>query len=496
MEKSSIPIIAIAVFMCVILLAQNNLEKAFALTTWNTALLTDPTSLVYSSSFQRWIVIHTGGVIDTINPATHARTTITLPTSITRIYQPSIGCPANYCVVVQDGTGSSDRVLTINPITGAIITNTTTGISGLSTVQNGNTVMPNGYYIGVCTVGTARVARSIDGIQYGVCGGSTMGAQNILNSASGTTKTAFINDGASAVQVWDNTALTLTCSVAVSAGTGGEVVYYSSNFYVVISTTTINKYAESNCAAGTGITGTSLTTQFQGLRYNTGRDEFYVLSTTTLAVMNLSSSNISTLLYTVDLGSSNSGKQTMDVNTAGEQVARSSTTGSGFVYGVNLNDNNNGLAGETGNDFCDQPENANILICVNGGDGTLGSAGAFIIGNTTNGTGVLGIGCSLGFVDCVSDPDPQTNGLGLLIFLASLLLIVGFFYATMGYGAFSIHPFIWVLIIIVDAAFFTLTGIIDPVFLILAIIAIIALAAPRLKDVISRGTSFGSGSTE
>jgi hypothetical protein len=145
---------------------------------------------------------------------------------------------------------------------------------------------------------------------------------------------------------------------------------------------------------------------------------------------------------------------------------------------------------------CDLPENTNILICRLGGDGTLGSAGAFVIGNTTTGTGILGTGCSIGLVDCTADSNPQTNGLGLLIFLASLLLIVGFFYATMGTGAFSIHPFIWVMIIIVDAAFFTLTGIIDPVFLILAIIAIIALAAPRLKDVVSRGTSFGSGSTE
>lgn len=145
---------------------------------------------------------------------------------------------------------------------------------------------------------------------------------------------------------------------------------------------------------------------------------------------------------------------------------------------------------------CSLPENANILICRLGGDGTLGSAGAFVIGDIENGTGVLGIGCSLGLVDCSTDSNPQTNGLGLLIFIASIFVIVGMFFATIGAGnTFHMPIFIWVVIIIALSAFFTITGLIDPVFLILSIIAIIALGAPKVISAV-RGSTFGGGSTE
>ena len=145
---------------------------------------------------------------------------------------------------------------------------------------------------------------------------------------------------------------------------------------------------------------------------------------------------------------------------------------------------------------CNLPENANILICRLGGDGTLGSAGAFVIGNVSAGTGFLGIGCSIGLVDCTEDQDPRSNGLGLLIFIASIFVIVGIFYRSLGAGAtFQLPVFIWVIIIVALSAFFTITNIIDPIFLILSVIAVIALAVPKVIGMIqSRG--FGGGSSE
>lgn len=151
----------------------------------------------------------------------------------------------------------------------------------------------------------------------------------------------------------------------------------------------------------------------------------------------------------------------------------------------------------TGGLNCDLPENANILICRLGGDGTLGSAGAFVIGNTTDGTGVLGIGCSIGLVDCTEDPNPQTNGLGLLIFLASLFVIIGMFFRTLGANAtFTMPVYIWAVIILALSAFFTITGLIDPAFLIVSIIALIALASPQIISRIRGNTFGGGGSTE
>lgn len=150
-----------------------------------------------------------------------------------------------------------------------------------------------------------------------------------------------------------------------------------------------------------------------------------------------------------------------------------------------------------GSDLCDDPANANILICRMGGDGTLGSAGAFVIGDVQEGTGVLGIGCSTGVVDCVADSNPQTNGLGLLIFIASIFVIVGMFFRSLGASeTMKIPTFVWVIIIIALSAFFTITQLIDPVFLILSVIALIALASPKIVGMIKGGASFGSGSTE
>jgi len=154
-----------------------------------------------------------------------------------------------------------------------------------------------------------------------------------------------------------------------------------------------------------------------------------------------------------------------------------------------------GTTPEEEGEFCDDPANANILICRVGGNGEIGSAGAFIVGNITQGTGVLGIGCSMGLVDCTTDSNPQTNGLGLLIFIASIFVVVGMFFASIGArDTFQLPVFIWVVIIIALSAFFTITGLIDPVFLIVSIIAIIALAAPKIINTL-RGGSFGGGST-
>lgn len=171
-----------------------------------------------------------------------------------------------------------------------------------------------------------------------------------------------------------------------------------------------------------------------------------------------------------------------------------------FISATNLhNENDNPIFSpkETGGIDCSLAENENILICRLGGDGTLGSAGAFVVGNTTEGTGILGIGCSIGLVDCVSDPNPQTNGLGLLIFIASVFVVVGMFFKSMGAQAtFQMPMYIWIVLLLGLSAFFTITGLIDPVFLILTVVGLIALGAPKIAGMIKGGSTFGSGSTE
>jgi hypothetical protein len=136
---------------------------------------------------------------------------------------------------------------------------------------------------------------------------------------------------------------------------------------------------------------------------------------------------------------------------------------------------------------CDNPANANLLRCRLGEDGGIGGIGDSV------GEGVLLLGCNVIFVDC-TDENPQTNGLGLLAFIASIFVVIGMFYYSIGKDAFHMPIFIYIIIIVALSAFFTITGIIDPVFLVLSIVAIIALASPKIISVV-RGSTFGGGST-
>jgi hypothetical protein len=141
----------------------------------------------------------------------------------------------------------------------------------------------------------------------------------------------------------------------------------------------------------------------------------------------------------------------------------------------------------TGGIDCTLPQNENILLCRLGGTGDSTQTGQLV------GSGISALACTVVFTDC-TDPDPKTNGIGLLIFIASVFVVVGMFYYSIGTEAFHIPLFIWVLIVIALSAFFTLVGLIDPVFLILSILVIVALVAPKIISTV-RGNTFGSGSS-
>jgi hypothetical protein len=135
--------------------------------------------------------------------------------------------------------------------------------------------------------------------------------------------------------------------------------------------------------------------------------------------------------------------------------------------------------------------NPETVFCRLGGENDNSTSGlGSLVGN-----GIVNLGCNVAFVDCTTDSNPATNGLGLLIFIASIFVVIGMFYWGIGHDAFRLPLFIWVVIILALSAFFTITGIIDPIFLILSIIALIALASPKAIETL-RGSTFGRGSSE
>lgn len=138
---------------------------------------------------------------------------------------------------------------------------------------------------------------------------------------------------------------------------------------------------------------------------------------------------------------------------------------------------------------CSLPANQHKLICALGGNATTVGVGGIVS------DGIVDLGCNVIFVDCDTTADPRENGMGYLVFIASIFVVIGLFYYSIGKQAFHMPIFIWIVIIIALSAFFTITQMIDPVFLILSVIAIIALAVPKLTSTM-RGSTFGSGSTE
>jgi hypothetical protein len=164
-------------------------------------------------------------------------------------------------------------------------------------------------------------------------------------------------------------------------------------------------------------------------------------------------------------------------------------TGSEKEVGILTYDTTVDGGGEVGGTDCDDPANEFLLICRLGADGETVGVGGLVA------DGIITLGCNVIFVDCSDDTNPATNGLGLLIFIASIFVVVGMFYYSIGKEAFHMPIFIYIIIILALSAFFTITGIIDPVFLVLSIVAIIALAVPKIISTI-RGNTFGGGSTE
>jgi hypothetical protein len=155
-----------------------------------------------------------------------------------------------------------------------------------------------------------------------------------------------------------------------------------------------------------------------------------------------------------------------------------------------------GGGGSTTGINCDLPENANILTCRLGGDGSLVGAGNFVVGDGSEGTGLSGVFCALGVADCTVNDDIKTNGIGYLIFLGGILVMFGLFWMVTKGNVLAIPTFIWIIAILSLAGAFALFNIIDPVVFIITIVAVIALAVPKIISTVRGDTNtLGAGTT-
>lgn len=144
---------------------------------------------------------------------------------------------------------------------------------------------------------------------------------------------------------------------------------------------------------------------------------------------------------------------------------------------------------------CNLPEKINTVLCASAGTGAIPQAGAFIVGNGSEGTGITGIACGLGFTDCVENPDIKTNGIGYLFFIGGIALMMGLFLVISKGNLLAIPTFLWIISVLALAGAMSLMEIIDPVIFIITIVAVVALAVPKIVSTISGNTTLGAGNT-
>lgn len=135
---------------------------------------------------------------------------------------------------------------------------------------------------------------------------------------------------------------------------------------------------------------------------------------------------------------------------------------------------------------CTDEANANILICRIVGTGVIGGSSGII------NAGVLDILVSSGVISG-EDTNPQTNGVGYIITFISLAVMTGIFFVFTHGHLKEVPTFIWVISTVAIIGTMTAIGWIDPTFLVISIIVIVALAAMQIRNTIGSSIDFASG---
>lgn len=144
-------------------------------------------------------------------------------------------------------------------------------------------------------------------------------------------------------------------------------------------------------------------------------------------------------------------------------------------------------------EFCLQPENVNLLRCRLEDNGALTGSSNLLNQSGTN------IVCMIGLLTCTQgedgnftpdNPDIQTNGVGYLYTIVALGIFVGILWVASRGQLSEIPTFIWFIGTLAILGAMTAFSYIDPTFLIIGAIAVIALAVAKVKGVFGGQTTF------
>lgn len=150
--------------------------------------------------------------------------------------------------------------------------------------------------------------------------------------------------------------------------------------------------------------------------------------------------------------------------------------------------------------FCQIPANANLLTCRLQADGNTGLSGTSQLLNQS----ATNLTCQVGVLSCTQDssgnfipnnPDVKTNGVGYLLVAVSMGVFVGLLFIASRGQITEIPTFVWFVGTIAIIGALTAIEYIDPTFLIITIITVIAFAVAKAKGVFAGAGGLFKGET-
>lgn len=502
MENKKLTLIALAVFSIVILLAQNNIEKVFALTS-HTIEYDDTCNsegIDFVSTVARYIVLCTNGEVATVNQATHTVTEFSLPAPKTNFIYWSWQCTSGLTCYVTEISVAIDNddeyIIEFSPVGGgAVISNTTVTHSGLTEgfASNFADIDNAGGWFPVLCDDNDYILINPSLAQTGTCDGSNFGTSFITtvhtNPQDSTKIAVTTSAGTNSFRIW-NAGGSQVCQLNFASSGNIARNTVLSEWLVKLGNVV---WRVTDACAGTGTVTHGLSGTLRHIEVNNVREELFVTDNADVKILNSTISTYPQLLTLDAIDDSNAvSRGTVGTNDYAI-IFDAGGVGESQIQLWELSEVEEEDEEEP-SEFCSNPANEDLLRCrLEEQGGALGGnfqGNPFDVSNSTS-----NILIQVGLLDG-SDTNPATNGTGYLLLavgliIANVLLWVG----TGGQVFTSSNLFIPALISFVIIGFFTVAGLVEPTILIISIVVLIALASPKIISIIQRGSSTGGDSS-
>jgi len=496
MENKNVILVVFAVFSIVILLTQNNIDKAFAVVFHDITLTgTAIRNAHYVSGWDRFVTFSDTVTVNYINPSTFGVTSSSLTTPSTSKVYAGFDCSDTFCYTLSYRPISNGAAYLIKiSSAGAIVGNFTVGNNVDDTLDvfggqdNHVRVLGNNIFIVfVCDSGKRVIDEynesGLPVLRVGACDGTAIVSGSAVEDmfVDGTKLVLTTNQATNNFQIW-NLGASRVCqgSIATYTGTNGRIQKFGSSYYVTAPSTGKLDQVSSACvdtgdvtSAQTGLTASTIL----GFQYSSSRGEYYVVDSAQISVMNASVPTTRIALYSTQ--SITTCNEAFTFSSEFEQIGYGGTCSVSDSFKI-IELEPTTPEEEPSSAFCSTPGNENLLTCRLDtiGQSALGTASQ-TFGNSTNDLFV-----QIGLVPAGSDI--KTNGVGYILVAVGLgLLIAVFFLASQGELG-KIPTFVWVLGALVVVGMFAAFQIVDATFFIIAILIIIALASAKILSALER----------